>query len=327
MSNIIKMEAPELAVIEASKALQIKATFEPMVKMLEQFEGGFNDIVVKAEKEITLEVVGEAKRLRIDIGKVRIATEKLRVEQKEEYLRAGKAIDGVANILKWAVSDKEDKLKEIENYFELQEKERKNKLQLERVELLKLYVEDASDRDLAGMEEDVWVAYLAAKKKDYEDQIEAARLAEEERKAKEKEAEEERERLRIENEKLRLEAEKRAEEERERLKKEAEELEARRKKEDEERKEREVKEAEQKAITDKLEKELREKREAEEKAKADEEAAAQAELAKGDVDKVKDLIEELGGLKTKFAFKSAKNKKMYVEVGMLLDKIINHIQS
>ena len=185
-TTIVKLEAPELTMIEESKAEAIRATFEPMVEMLKTFEDAFNEIVRDADEKIDEEITSRAKRLRIDIGKVRIETEKIRKEQKEEYLRAGKAIDGVSNILKWAVSDKEDQLKEIENYFEIQEQKRLEKLQTDRVMDLSKYVEDAEERDLASMDEDVWNAYFNQKKKDYEDRIEAERKAEEERKERER---------------------------------------------------------------------------------------------------------------------------------------------
>jgi len=51
----------------------------------------------------------------------------------------------------------------------------------------------------------------------------------------------------------------------------------------------------------------------------------EAELNKGDAAKVKDLIADLESLKTKYSFKSAKNKKMYSDVNLLIDKVINHI--
>jgi len=184
--TLVKLDAPELQVIEKSKAEAIRATFEPMVEMLSQFEENYNSLVKESEGGINEELCSRAKRLRIDIGKVRIDTEKIRKEQKEEYLRAGKAIDGVSNILKWAVTDKENKLKEIEDYFEIQEKVRINKLQTERAAKLSMYVEDADERDLGSMEEDVWDAYLGRKKQDYEDRIEAEHKAEEERKKNER---------------------------------------------------------------------------------------------------------------------------------------------
>ncbi|MCP4987282.1 MAG: hypothetical protein GY928_14885 [Colwellia sp.] len=83
---------------------------------------------------------------------------------------------------------------------------------------------------------------------------------------------------------------------------------------------------EEKAKREKLEAELKAKEEAELKAKQEEEARKQAELNKGDAAKVKDLISELETLKTKYSFKSAKNNKMYSDVGLLIDKVVNHIK-
>ncbi|MGV4405290.1 hypothetical protein ACQ1PF_09670 [Ornithobacterium rhinotracheale] len=172
------IEAPELKSVEPSRAKQIQATFEPMVLMLEDFEARYNEIVAQ---EITEEITKQAKRLRLDISKVRIEAEKVRKAQKEEFLRAGKAIDGVANILKWAVTEKENKLKEIERHFEILEQQRLEALQAQRAEELSPYVEDAHERDLAKMEEDVWNAYLQTKINDYNARIEAEKKAEEER--------------------------------------------------------------------------------------------------------------------------------------------------
>lgn len=342
--TLVKFDAPELQTIERSKAEQIKATFEPMAEMLAEFEEAFNTIIIESQEGITKEVTKKARRLRIDIARVRIETEKIRKEQKEEYLRAGKAIDGVSNILKWAVSDKENKLKEIENYFEIQEKKRKDELQKRRVEQLSPYVDDATERILSEMDEDVWEAFLAQKKKDYEDRIEAEKKAEQERIEKEKRDAEERERMRKENERLKkearereklakIEANKRAKEEAQRKAKEEKE---RKEREERERKEREEHEAKLKAAIEakervereerikreKLEAELKAKREAEKKAQEKEEAQFQAELSKNDRDKVNDLINDLNALKSKYTFDSARNQKMYNNVGILLNKII-----
>lgn len=346
--ELIKFDAPELRVIEESKASQIRATFEPMAEMLTEFEESFNSIISDAQKEITHEITLKAKRLRIDIGRVRIETEKLRKIQKEEYLRAGKAIDGVSNILKWAVSDKENRLKEIENHFEIQEQKRLEKLQSDRAEKLSLYIEDAHERDLAKFADDEFDALLAMKKKEHEDRIAAEKKAEEERIAKEKAEAEERKRIAAENEKLKkeaaererlakIEAEKRERAEQERKAKEDAERKIREEKERKERAkyearlkaEREAKEKierEERAKREKLQAELKAKEDAERRVKEEEYARLQYELNKGDADKVKDLVRELELIKTKYIFKSVKNKKMYSDVGVLVDKIINHIK-
>lgn len=347
-NEIVKFDTPELQVIEKSKAEQIKATFEPMAEMLQEFEERYNKLMAIPLEKITVDLTKEYKRLRLDVGKVRIDTGKAKDKAKEYLKLEDKAIMGIHNILVWAVKEKEDNLKERENYFEIQEQKRLEALQNERAELLSKYVEDAHERDLVKFADDEFQALLQMKKKEQEDRIAAEKKAEEERIAKEKAEAEERERIRKENEQLRkeaeererlakIEAEKRAKEEAERKAKEEAERKAR---EEKERKEREAYEAklkaereekerierEERAKREKLEAELKAKEDAEQKAKEEEAARLQAELNKGDAAKVKDLIADLDFLKTKYSFKSAKNTKMYADVSVLIDKVINHIE-
>ena len=335
--ELLKLEMPELQAIAKSKAEQIKSTFEPMAVMLSDFEESYNSIIQEAENEITRDVTMKAKRLRLDIGKVRIETGKKKDKAKEYLKLEDRAIMGVHNILVYAVKEKEDKLKEIENYFEIQEKKRLEKLQSDRAEQLSKYVEDAYERDLAKFEEDEFQALLSMKKKEKEDRIAAEKKAEQERIAKEKAEAEERERIRKENEKLKAEAEererlakieadKRAKEEAKRQAKAEAERKAQAEK---ERKAKEAYEAKLKAEREekeRIQRELEAKAEAERKTKAEEQARIEKELNKGDSHKVKDLVNDLKNLKTKYSFKSAKNKKMYEDVGLLIDKLINHIQ-
>lgn len=347
--EIAILEIPELESIEKSKADQIRATFAPMVQMLKSFEKAFSEIIKESEKEITNEITSKAKRLRLDIGKVRIKAEKLRIDQKAEYLRAGQAIDGVNNILKWAVVEKENRLKEIEDYFEIQERARLEKLQNERAEKLSLYVEDAYDRALSILADDEFDALLTVKKQQYNDRIAAEKKAEEDRIAKEKAEAEERERIRIENERLKKEAEEREKKaEIERKKREAEdrirkekeekerlEIEAQRQKERAEYESKIKAEQEEMERVAKIEREKREKAEselkakiqAEEKAKKEADELLQNELKKNDAEKIASLITDLNLLKTKYEFKSAKYKKMYLNVGQYFDKVIEYIES
>ena len=284
MSELVTIESvEELKSVDKSKSKQIKETFDPMVKMLEGFEKKYTSIINEADVAITGDVMARAKRLRLDIGKIRISAEKERVAIKREYMIAGKAIDGVNNLLKWAIVEKESKLKDIEQHFDRLEEERLKSLQTERVEKLSKYVEDASERDLGNMDKDVWDAYLGSKKQAHLDLIEAEKKAEADRLAKEKEYREEQERIRLENDKLKKEAEERERlakiEQKKRDKEETErkaKAEAERKKHESElRKEREERE--------RLEKEALEKQakiEAEIKAKKDAELKAKAEAKK-----------------------------------------------
>jgi len=330
-SEIMKLDTPELQVIEKSKAEKIKATFEPMAEMLLEFEKVFSEVTSEAEKEITKDVTIKAKRLRIDIGKVRIETGKLKDKQKEYIKLEDKAIMGVHNVLVWAVKEKEDKLKDIENFFEIQEQKRLEKLQSERVNKLMKYVEDAEERNLSSMDSDVWDAYFAAKKKEYNDRIAAEKQAEIDRIAKEKAEADERERIRKDNIRLqkeaevkakqrqkeivKAEAERKAIEEKARKEREANEeilkaeREARNKSEEKLR----VKAEAERKENERIEAEIKAKKEAERKAKAAPDKAKLIEFAK-DIDSL--ILPEL---------KSEEAQGILINTKELLTKVSNFI--
>jgi len=168
----------ELNGLSESKAKQIKEVFEPMVKMLEGFESAYDKVM---QEEQSPEKCAKAKRLRLDIAKVRIEADKVRKSQKEEYLRAGNAIQGVYNVLKFAVTDKEEKLKEVETYYDRIEAKRIAKIAEERELELEKYEAESTGLDLGNMPDDVWNNYIAGVKANYEAVKEAERKAEEER--------------------------------------------------------------------------------------------------------------------------------------------------
>lgn len=168
----------ELVGIDESKAAQIEAVFAPMVAMLKDFEGQYDTIMALEQSP---DKCAKAKRLRLDIAKVRIEADKVRKIQKEEYLRAGNAIQAVYNILKFAVAEKEDSLKETETYYERIEAELTKRLQEAREIELSKYEVDGSTIDLGNMLDDVWVNFLTGTKITYETVKEAERKAEEDR--------------------------------------------------------------------------------------------------------------------------------------------------
>ena len=166
-------------------------------------------------------------------------------------------------------------------------------MQSDRVILLSKYVEDASSHNLAEMDEDVWSAYLQAKKKNHEDILEAEKQVEADRIKKENADKAEQVRIKKENDRLiakNKEAEKLAK------------IEAEKKR--------------------KLEAELKEKRDAELKVEQDKKEAIESELKKGDTEKIKDLISDLKSIKSKYNFDSNEFKKMYKEVQLLVDESI-----
>lgn len=320
----------ELSEVEQSKANQIRQTFEPMTKVIEEFEGMYLSVITESQKGITIGVIAKAKELRLAIAKVRIKTEKVRKLQKSEILTMGRAIDGVANILKWAINDKEKALKEIEEYFENQEIARKITLKLDREGLLSQYVENVEHYNLVDMHEDVFNPFLESMKKIYfaekqaEEDAEKKRIKEEKERQdaialKEEQEAKERAKLKAENDKLRAENIKREQEvvaERKAKQLESDKLKAISKaKEDKLRAELKAKE---KIESDRVEAGLKAKQEAEDK--------AQAELALGDSDKIKNLVLDIINLKTKYTFKSNKHKRIYRLVGGLLDTLVLSIE-
>lgn len=287
-SSIMIDDAPELQVVENSKAEQIRAIFRPMADMLDNVGGIYNTIIKESEEEIMPETAVKARELRLRITKIRINTEKLRKAKKEEHIRAGKAIDGVSNILKWAVADKEEALKKIENYIEIQRRKRLEKLQHVRAVELSEYVNDAHSRDLSSMDIEVWNAFISTKKREREERIAAEKKAEEERAELQKKEKARREAVRIENEKLqkRLVDSEKAE-------------------------------AELKAVE---EKEQARQKLAEEK--------LQAELNKDDEGRLLDLRNDISALKVRYhdKFKSEENEIMFSKIAELLNEISEHLE-
>ena len=100
---------------------------------------------------------------------------------KEYFLRGGQFLDAIKNKDNQENEAMEQVLLDAENHFENLEKERITKLQKERVKILSEYIEDAHERDLAQMEDDVWESFLQVKRQTYLDKIESEKKAEEER--------------------------------------------------------------------------------------------------------------------------------------------------
>lgn len=264
---------------------------------------------VVSKLEMLPENVLKFRELRIKYQKNRTqGTNKWHEIQSEIPLRHKQFLDAIKRAENSVNESKETVLMNGEKFIENQEKERIKKLQELRISLISEYIDDTTGLDLGNMPEDVFEAYLGAKKQAKLDKIKAEQEAEEERLKKEMliEAElfAERERqktIEIENFKLKQEAEAREkalEEERKvqieketkikaeaKAKQDALELKAKqeREKAEEERQIEADRQASIQAAKDlqiKLEREAREKLEAEIKAKADAEEKAKVEAEK-----------------------------------------------
>ena len=264
--------------LEPTKAEIVVQKFSGFFQEARVWEKKAKEIVVNDETDKGL--MDRAREARLELKKIRVNAENTRKELKEQSLREGKAIDGIANIIKAIIVPIEEHLEKQEKFAEYKEAERKETIRIEREEMLRPFVEDVSFFNLKEMSEAGFNQLLQSSKSAMEAQKEAEKKAEADRVAKEKEEAEERERIRKENEKLKKEAEAREKElEKERAKAEVArtKLEAQRKKEAEAREKAERELREQKEAQARAEQEAKAKEEAEETAR--EEAKHQAELA------------------------------------------------
>lgn len=358
--ELVKIDHNEYG-IEESKAKQISAVFKPMLDKMEELEAEYNEI---SKLDIdNPETAHKAKELRLKYVKVRTGTAAIHKEQKSFYLAGGRFVDGWKNAQLFASEGIESKLMEIEKHEEKKEQELLAKLKESRVHELLKYGRENDPINVELFDDEGWSSYLAGVKLQFDQAKEAEAKAEKERlenerldkleetrrfelapyaqfitsnndlrnmsdedynkffdslKVAKSEYEAEQEKIRLENESLKkAEAERIEKEKKEKAEREAEEAKLKAEQEAKLNVEREARE--------KAESELKAKQEAEAKAKADEEAKVQAELNAGDAEKVNMLKAYLKEGKDRYSFKSAKNKKMYAEVGALIDKVIAHI--
>jgi len=320
-------------ITDLTKAEKLAAGYAPfMNEVHEQMQ------LLKKLKKGNEDDLEKAKRIRIDLGKIcSKATDQKKID-KDMLLLETRFIDNLFKVVEGAARLTQSEAKEIETYFEEIEKQRLEKLGEDRLKEITPFLDKNSPEpvDLGYMAEGIWNNYLIGAKASHEMRVAAEKKAEEERVAKEKAEAEDRERIKKENEKLKKEREEKEKQlELERIEREKKEAIERKEREEKERKIKEQHEAQlkkEREEKEKIEAELRakakaeqERLEAEAKAKADKEAKEQAELSKGDAAKVKDLINDLEELKTKYSFKSVKNQKMKKGVNELIDKIINYI--
>ncbi len=115
--------------LEETKANVLKEKFLHYFDLASEWEKRAKDIVVTDESQTAL--MQMAKVGRKELSDKRIAVEKTRKELKEQSLREGKAIDGIANVLKGLIIPIEDHLKKQECFIELKQKAEEERIRLE----------------------------------------------------------------------------------------------------------------------------------------------------------------------------------------------------
>lgn len=188
-----------------SKVQELLSNFGDSFKEANNLAVLANEIVITDESQT--DKMKQARNARLKLKNIRVEVEHTRKGLKEESLREGKAIDGMANIIKALIVPVEEHLEKQEKFAEVREAERKSARYAVRVEKLAPYVDDVTVYSLTDLDDDAFDRLLAQaiETKQAKDKAEAD--AELERQSAAKAAAEEQERMRAENARLKKEAE------------------------------------------------------------------------------------------------------------------------
>ena len=292
--NLVKIKAADYGLTE-TKAADIAKLFKPMLDKMVELEDEFNEVI---QKDMTEDLIPEAKALRKKYVAVRTGTAAIHKELKSFYLQGGRFVDGWKSAQIMAGSEHEAKLKAIEtHYIDLERKRIKELAEHRAVEALKYEFEEPHLGFFGAMTEQSWPPFLEGLRVAHQNREAAKKLAVLEDQREQEKLKAERARFKQQKESMRkLQAEKASK---------AQEL------------------------ADMV---LKDKNRvlAEERQKAQEDAAIKAEserlLSRGDMEKVNELVAALKELSTKYEFKSERNKKMYLNFKGLIIQILKNIK-
>jgi len=168
------------------------------------------------------DVIAKAREMRLKMKNIRTSAESARKTLKDESLRRGRAIDGMANIIKFLIVPIEEHLEAQEDFVDIQNRKKIEEVrQLRLAELKAFEVDGLMYKDLGDMPEDMYKNLIIGAETAFNLKKDAAAKAEKQRKEMEAAAAAEQERIRIQNAELKkkaeAEAKKRQEEEQRRI--------------------------------------------------------------------------------------------------------------
>lgn len=147
MSNQLEIIIKE-SELDQSKAKFILDNFQNYFEVADEWSNKAKNIVVKdACQKADMEM---ARVGRLFLREKRIAVENARKKLKEQALREGKAIDGIANVLKALIIPIEEYLEKQEKFVEIQEE---NKREIIRIEVERKIEEERIAKEKAEVEE------------------------------------------------------------------------------------------------------------------------------------------------------------------------------
>ena len=324
--------------LEPSKAEYILKEFQNYFQIAGEWEQKAKAIVVTNENQKAEMQMARAGRL--FLREKRIAVEKARKKLKEQALREGKAIDGIANVLKALIVPIEEHLEKQEKYIENKKKEKEKAIRLEieqRIEEERIAKEKAEAKERERIRKENERLKKEAEEKERKMQEERERAQQERKKQEEllrKQKEAALRRQKEIEEKAREEWERALAEERIKAAEKQKVLEERTRK---ERKKAEMEAAKIKAVQEerimrereereRIELELRKREEAEAKAKKEAEELAEKQNAASDQDKLLHLADIISKIPIP-EVKSKQAKSIIITVKNLLGQTIQILTS
>ena len=175
-TEIITVDPKEFG-LQQSEVATIEQAFLPKIQEREALAQVYETLLTQ---EITPELTKQAKETRLKLVKVRTGIADIHKSQKAFFLAAGRFVDAWKNKETLPVTQMEEKLDEIENYYANIEKQRIEALQIERTEIAAKYTEHIAP-SLGLMDDEVWTAYLKGLEVAYNARIEEEKKQEAER--------------------------------------------------------------------------------------------------------------------------------------------------
>ena len=186
-----------------ARAMQIAATFQPLVERATNAVGKFSGVNVTSEDDIAGMKV--ARTARLALRQIRLEIEDAHKVQKEAAKIEGQCLDEIKRNSIALIKPEEDRLQACEDYAKVRAAERKAALRADRAAAMAhveaittgYVLEDMTDAQWLDLLESETVKFNRRKQREADDAKEASRLI--------REQAAERERLRIENDRLRAE--------------------------------------------------------------------------------------------------------------------------
>ena len=206
MDNALSLEVRKENLPE-SEALALQSSFLPFFEQAEAMKEKALSINVTSVDQV--EEIKRAREWRITLKNIRCDCEDVRKELKAESLRKGKAIDGMANVIKFLIVPLEKHLEEQENFVERQRQKQIEEVKRKRIaEIAQYQVDGNAFQNLGEMPDAQYDLLLNGLKVQFENAVAAAKKAADEKIEIERKKAEEQERIRKENEARRIENEK-----------------------------------------------------------------------------------------------------------------------